>query len=293
MGTLSEIKEEFHKELNRLYSKEEISSFFFISLEALLNRTRLDFVQDRYFRPRESQHTGFKHIIHRLKACEPIQYILGETEFYGLKFKVNNEVLIPRQETEELIGLILRSEIIHQSQPLKILELGTGSGCIAITLKKLLNNSQVFATDIHSGALEIAQENAQINGVELCFKEHDILGSYPLPFMGTDGKPINYDLIVSNPPYVRSSERNEIEPNVLNYEPHLALFVEDENPLVFYDAISEMAISHLNRNGLLFFEINQYLGTEMKNLLQSKGFTNIAIIKDLFGNDRMVKAQLK
>jgi release factor glutamine methyltransferase len=222
-------------------------------------------------------------VLAQLKSEKPIQYILGETEFYGLSFLVNENTLIPRPETEELVDWIIESQKLKvKSQKLKILDIGTGSGCIAISIAKNLANADVFALDVSDSALQIAQKNAQRNNVNVIFLQQSILETNDL---GT-----TFDIIVSNPPYVRNLEKIEIKKNVLDYEPHLALFVEDTDALLFYRKISDLALKNLSKSGELFFEINQYLGKEMTNLLKEKGYSNIELRKDIYGNDRMIKA---
>jgi len=225
----------------------------------------------------------FQKAILRLKNFEPIQYIVGETEFYGLPFKVNRHTLIPRPETEELVEWIISGQKLITNNPksITILEVGTGSGCIAISLAKNLPNSRIFALDVSVEALKIARENAEINEVEIEFFQTDILTVEDLPKQ--------FDIIVSNPPYVRELEKELMQQNVLRYEPESALYVANEDPLVFYRVISKLAKNHLKPNGTLFFEINEYLATEMIALLKSEGFQNIEINKDIFGKDRMLK----
>ena len=211
-----------------------------------------------------------------------MQYILGTTSFYDLEFEVNNDVLIPRPETEELVAWILSNiEITKSANKLKILDIGTGSGCIAISLAKNISNSEVFAIDVSEKALAVAQKNASTNEVKVIFIEENILN--------TESLHQTFDVIVSNPPYVRNLEKQEIHKNVLDYEPHLALFVEDDDDaLLFYRKIAHLAQKNLSENGQLYFEINQYLGKQMIELLQEKGFKNIELKKDIYGNDRMI-----
>ncbi|MDB2336620.1 peptide chain release factor N(5)-glutamine methyltransferase, partial [Flavobacteriaceae bacterium] len=221
----------------------------------------------------------------------PIQYILGKTEFYGFPFILNEHVLIPRPETEELISSILENVLKTRSfhtnaneKQLKILDIGTGSGCIPISLKKSLPFAEITAIDVSNEALTIAKKNAVLNKVDINLTQQDILNTTSLNQL--------YDVIVSNPPYVRESEKKEIKNNVLNNEPHMALFVEDNNPLVFYNKIAELAKNHLTKNGTLFFEINQYLGKETVELIKLKGFNKIQLKKDIFGRDRIIIASL-
>ena len=271
----------FNKELTDLYPKTEIDAFFFRTIESVLNLKVMDMFTKADFVINEEKLSILQLIINRLLKEEPIQYILGETEFYGYPFKVNSNVLIPRPETEELVSWV--KEVFHSNNRNRtILDIGTGSGCIAITLKKELEASSVTAFDISEKALVTAKENARLNNAEVNFVLHDILSDKPIEE--------TYDVIVSNPPYVRELEKVEIKNNVLNNEPHLALFVEDDNPLLFYKHIADFAKTNLNRDGILFLEINQYLGEETKQMLLQKGFKDVVLRSDLFGNHRMIKA---
>jgi release factor glutamine methyltransferase len=224
--------------------------------------------------------------IERLKTFEPIQYIIGNSYFYGLTFFVNKSVLIPRPETEELVEMIVKSHKVHQNT-LKILDIGTGSGCIAVSLAKFLKNSEVFAIDNSPEALKVAKKNAFENGVEIFFIEDDILN--PKSIIND----MQFDIIVSNPPYVTDSEKPLMQPNVLNFEPDSALFVPDDNPLIYYKKISEFAQKKLNLNGNLYFEINQNYGRELIDLMnQIFPKSKLILIKDLSGNDRFIHASL-
>ena len=207
--------------------------------------------------------------------------MLGKTSFYGLDFEVNPAVLIPRPETEELVDWIIKSNVAAQaSKIIKILDIGTGSGCIAISLAKNIPDAQVFAIDVSAEALATAQKNAEINKVQVTFINKNILETTDLEQQ--------FDIIVSNPPYVRNLEKEEIKKNVLDNEPHLALFVQDNDALIFYRKIAELAQENLSENGQLFFEINQYLGQEMMELLEEMNFKNIELRKDIYGNYRML-----
>ena len=207
---------------------------------------------------------------------------MGETVFFSYRFLVDENVLIPRPETEELVDWVLTT-VTPSSKPLKIIDIGTGSGCIAISLAKSLPNAEVTAVDVSAKALQVARRNAELNGVTINFLQQDILQTTALPD--------TYDIIISNPPYVRSLEKAEMQANVLEYEPHLALFVSDTDPLLFYDRIATLARKSLSPQGSLFFEINQYLGEEMKALLKAKGFEKVVLRQDLSGNDRMMICQ--
>lgn len=283
---LSEVKNGFLLALSPVYGKEEALTFFkrlaefrwewkpfelSLNADTILSKADLDFVKD---------------VQERLSAREPVQYILGETWFYGLKFKVTPDTLIPRPETESLVNWILED---HPKGAGRVLDIGTGSGCIAIALARNLRDTRVTAIDISKSALEVAAENAKSNLAEVEFRRADILGKTPGEGI-SDGEPPCFEVIVSNPPYVRELEKAEMERNVLEFEPHGALFVSDEDPLVFYRAIGRFAVDKLCPGGQLYLEINQYLGQATLELLNDLGFTQVELRKDLFGNDRMIKA---
>ncbi|MBI3503015.1 MAG: peptide chain release factor N(5)-glutamine methyltransferase [Bacteroidetes bacterium] len=230
----------------------------------------------------EKETERFKIILSDLKKHKPIQYILGYTEFYGLKIRVNEHVLIPRLETEELVEEILQGTT-GRGQGMNILDIGTGSGCIAIALKKNLPEATVSAFDISDEALLVAKQNSILNHTLINFLQGDILklnNSFTHQLN-------NFDIIVSNPPYVQQSEKSSMSKNVLNYEPHLALFVDDTNPLLFYNSIADFALQNLSQSGKLYFEINEAMGNEIKKLLENKGFKNVEIKKDMSGKDRI------
>lgn len=282
---IKDYRTQFIQELSPIYDSGEAESFFYLILEEKHQLKRIDLAlnPDLIFSNEEIQ--LWNSILDSLKKEIPIQYLLGKTSFYGLDFKVNPAVLIPRPETEELVDWIINSNSkIERLKDLKILDIGTGSGCIAISLAKNIQNAQVFAIDVSEKALATAQKNAEINEVDVTFLEKNILE--------TDDLEQQFDVIVSNPPYVRELEKVEIKKNVLDNEPHLALFVEDDDALLFYKKIAELAQKNLSPNGQLFFEINQYLGKEMMELLEKLGFKNIELRKDIYGNDRMIKGTI-
>ena len=284
---LKEFKLFFNEALSAIYPKTEIDSFFFILMEEKLKLQRIDTVLNSDLLITNKNLIDLKNIVKRLQKEEPIQYIIGNTEFYGLPFLVDKNTLIPRTETEELVAWVLDEIKVltnNKITELSILDIGTGTGCIPISLAKNLTSLNISAIDISPEALLIAKQNAILNKVTIEFIELDILNAESLPQ--------EYDVIISNPPYVRELEKEEIKNNVLENEPHLALFVEDENPLIFYNKIADLAKQQLSKNGMLFFEINQYLGKETLNMLVKKGFKNIQLKKDLFGNDRMIKCVL-
>ncbi len=282
---LKQYKTHFFDSLKNIQDEQEIESFFFIITEYLHNLKRVDVALNPNFELSEDEVQKWNAILADLQQEKPIQYITGEAWFYGLKFEVNEKTLIPRPETEELVEWIIESQKLKvQSQKLEILDIGTGSGCIPISLKANLPQVNVSAIDVSEKALEMSKRNAELNNVEVNFIQNNILEVGDLNQ--------HFDIIVSNPPYVRNLEKEEIKKNVLDYEPHLALFVEDTDALLFYRKISQLALKNLSPNGLLFFEINQYLGKETVELLQNLGFKNIELRKDMFGNDRMIRCSI-
>ena len=282
---LKEIKNIYHLELDPLFPKEEVDSFFYLVIDHYLGLERFVLaVQPNLVVSKDNEEPLF-YALSQLKQERPIQYILGKAHFCELEFRVDEDVLIPRPETEELVYWII-NEIGTQNslEEIKILDIGTGSGCIAISLAKNLPNAKVYALDISKKALQVAEQNAMANEVDIVFLEAD--------FLSIEGFKDKFDVIVSNPPYVRELEKLEMKNNVVEHEPGLALFVSDQDPLVFYKKITRFALSHLEKSGVLFFEINQYLGEEMKQLLEAENFSEIELRKDMFGNDRMLKGQL-
>ena len=283
---IKEYRNQFIQELTPIYDAGESESFFYLILEEKQKLKRIDLAlqPDLFFS--EEEIVVWNSILKELKKEIPIQYLLGKTSFYGLDFEVNENVLIPRPETEELVEWILESQKSKvESQNIRILDIGTGSGCIAITLAKNIPNAQVFAIDVSEKALATAQKNAASNKVSVTFICQNILE--------TEDLLQQFDIIVSNPPYVRNLEKEEIKKNVLDNEPHLALFVADNDALIFYKKIAELAQKNLTANGLLFFEINQYLGSEMVDLLEKMNFKNVELRKDIYGNDRMTKGSVQ
>lgn len=277
---INSVKILFHQKLKTFYPSEEINSFFHLLAENYLNKTRVDLALDPELKLNQKEWNLFLTALDRLEEEFPIQYIIGHTEFMGMRFKVNKNVLIPRPETEELILWILDS--VSKKTELSILDVGTGSGCIPISLSKQFPEAKIEALDISKDALQLAADNASENRVNINFMQGDILKIKSLSQ--------SYDIIVSNPPYIRKSEKAEMKNNVLKFEPDLALFVEDEDPLVFYRKIGALASTGLNKSGYLFFEINQYLAKDVIKLLKGMGFHSIELKKDIFGADRMIRA---
>jgi release factor glutamine methyltransferase len=263
------------------YPESEIPGFTRIIIEHITKKSyHQALLAETDFLPDQQQQID--SIIERLKKYEPIQYILGETEFFGLPFRVNGNVLIPRPETEELVELILEE---NDLPAFHVLDIGTGSGAIAVALAKHMKSADVSAWDISHKALDIAALNSKINSVTVSFRQVDVLSGYP-----QDKK---FDIIVSNPPYVLENEKKSMEQNVLDYEPHVALFVPDDDPLLFYERIAGIAKELLNAGGKLYFEINQAKGEEVADMLTEKGFPDVAIFQDLSKKDRMVRALLQ
>ena len=282
---LKEIKNIYHLELDPLFPKEEVDSFFYLVIDHYLGLERFVLaMQPNLVVSKENEDPLF-NALSQLKQERPIQHILGKAHFCELEFRVDENVLIPRPETEELVYWIINEvQKGGTREEVKILDIGTGSGCIAISLAKNLPNAKVYALDISKKALQMAGQNAMDNEVDIVFLEADILS--------IKGFKDKFDVIVSNPPYVRELEKLEMKNNVVEHEPGLALFVSHEDPLVFYKKITRFALGHLKKSGVLFFEINQYLGEEMKQLLEAENFSEIELRKDMFGNDRMLKGQL-
>ena len=250
---IKQYRTQFIKELSPFYDAYEAESFFYLILEDKHKLRQIDLALNHELTFSESDFAVWDLLVAQLKKEVPIQYLLGKTNFYGLDFEVNENVLIPRPETEELVEWIVNENSkVDKAKTIKILDIGTGSGCIAISLAKNIPNAQVYAMDVSKKAIETAKRNAVNNKTDITFILQDVLNAEELK--------CNFDIIVSNPPYVRNLEKEEIKKNVLDYEPHLALFVEDNDALVFYRKIAALAQNNLLENGQLYFEINQYLG---------------------------------
>jgi release factor glutamine methyltransferase len=289
---LKEIKNIFHKELDTCYPKEEVDSFFYLLVEHYLGLERFVLaLQPNYSISKEEEQPLFE-ALSELRLQRPVQYIMGKAHFMELELMVNTHVLIPRPETEELVRWILNDCYAERpperdgragSRSIKILDIGTGSGCIALALAKNCPDAQVYALDVSEKALKVAKHNATQNEVAINFIQADILT--------LDTLDVTFDVIVSNPPYVRELEKKEMKANVTDYEPQEALFVPDNDPLLFYRPIVHFAKNNLKEGGSLYLEVNQYLAQETKQLLEDQNFTDIEVRKDLFGNDRMLKGR--
>lgn len=282
---IKQYRTQFIKELSPFYDAYEAESFFYLILENKHKLRQIDLALNHELTFSDADLAIWGGFLNELKKEVPIQYLLGKTNFYGLDFEVNENVLIPRPETEELVEWILNENKKEgKSKKIKVLDIGTGSGCIAISLAKNLPNAEVYGIDVSKKAIETAKRNAINNNVDVTFMYLDILD--------TDVLACNFDIIVSNPPYVRNLEKDEIKKNVLDYEPHLALFVDDNDALIFYRKIAVLAKSGLKDDGQLYFEINQYLGKEMTDLLEKMHFKNIELRKDIYDNDRMISCKV-
>lgn len=283
MKTVKDAYDVFKRELTPVYSSPETEALTSLMLSEVtgLSKAFLKAFTDTELNVVKSER--LITLLTELKTGKPIQYILGHTEFYGLQFEVNSSVLIPRPETEELVEWVLRT--VPPNSQYNILDIGTGSGCIPIVIKSKLTNSKLFAIDISSNALLTAQRNATLNHVEIAFVEADILNLEPSKITEQQ-----YKIIVSNPPYVTSTDKLQMHHNVTDFEPHTALFVPDEAPLLFYITITQFATTHLEKGGYLFFEINENYGAETVAMLANKGFQQIELRQDMAGKDRMIKA---
>lgn len=276
MKKLKQLVSYFTDNLVNHYPSNEIEGIAYWTIESYFNLSRSSFKLEQDRGLSSDEILFVKNVVERLKTKEPIQYIFGETSFYGMTFKVDKNCLIPRPETEELVNWIL------EDPKNKVLDIGTGSGCIAISIAKK-SNANVLGLDISKDALNLAKTNAKINDVSVEFFQANILEL---------NKVEKVDVIVSNPPYVLESDKQTMDSNVLDFEPHNALFVEDENPLIFYNKIIKIAKKSLNKNGFIFFEIHELKANDIIDLLTDNNFSNIELKKDLQNKDRMIKAQL-
>ncbi|RXG15524.1 release factor glutamine methyltransferase [Leeuwenhoekiella aestuarii] len=279
---LSEYRSYFYEQLIALYPQEERVTFFKAFAEKFLEMQPVQIPISLNKELTKAELELLNEALLKLKNHEPLQYIIGETEFYGFPFKVASGVLIPRPETEELVDWVYQ-DFKKNNASISILDIGTGSGAIALSLAKLITQASVSAIDFSTKALAIAKDNAELNSVKINWIEQDILS--------TGGLGQSYDVIVSNPPYVRNLEKVEMQSNVLKYEPHEALFVADDNALIFYKKIATLAFQSLKQNGILYFEINEYLGDETLELVKNSGFENVELRNDFAGKPRMLKAK--
>jgi release factor glutamine methyltransferase len=283
--TTGKFRNHFINSLEGLYPIEELKSFFYLLAGKYLNLSRINIALQLNNELTHEEQSSFYKALDRLRNHEPIQYILGETEFFGMPITVNKQVLIPRPETEELVSWIIEDVDKNEAT---ILDIGTGSGCIAISLAKKLNNAVVSAIDISTRAIEVAKKNTLINNVNIEFSRVDVL-NFEADLDLHHKWESKFDIIVSNPPYVRMQEKKLMKLNVIDHEPDIALFVEDDDPLLFYRKISQLSKQYLRHNGTLYLEINEYLGLEMEKMLNKAGFKHVLLKKDMFGKNRMIK----
>ena len=284
--TLNEARTVLTKELKNVYETDELRNIIELVIEHITNMSRAEQVKNKVAYLTCTQLENLDAITERLKKNEPVQHVLGEAWFSGMKFKVNKNVLIPRPETEELVDWIVREAMSYELQAMSILDVGTGSGCIPITLKKNLTEANVSAIDVCSEALFTATENAIELNTEVDFILLDFLDEEKWKELA------QYDIIVSNPPYIKQSEINAMHERVKEFEPHLALFVPDNDALLFYKKLAVFSKGHLKSEGSLFVEINEALGEHVVNLFQATGFANVELRKDMQGKDRMIKATI-
>jgi release factor glutamine methyltransferase len=284
MQTVGNVIKSFRTDLKEIYPDSEIQAITELVFEHFLKYSKTELVIKSEHLLDETYIAKIEQVLARLKKHEPIQYMIGQTDFYNCKFKVNSSVLIPRQETEELVDWII-SEHKNISK-LKILDIGTGSGCIAISLAFNILKSNVFAYDISESALEVARQNAEINNVKIIFSQINILD------LSQNKENQQFDIIVSNPPYVLFREKDKMHKNVLDFEPGLALFVNDNDPLLFYKAIIHFAKKNLKSGGKLYFEINESFGNEVTEKYHKSGFTEVVLKKDINGKNRMISGKL-
>jgi release factor glutamine methyltransferase len=289
MKTIKDVFENYKNVLKPVYDANEIEAVTLLVINEICNLSKAKIKAFPETEISLQQIDELNNILEELKKGKPVQYILGKTEFYGLPFYVNSSVLIPRPETEELVEWVIGSVGSSKLAVDSILDIGTGSGCIAISLKKNLPRFSVSAIDISAEALQTGALNAKLNDVDIQFIKADILNLKSDPDSHRDKIPKS-EIIVSNPPYVTLHDKTQMHTNVTDFEPHTALFVPKNDPLIFYKAIADFAITHLTENGLLFFEINESYGKETVDLLSDKGFKNIELRKDMSGRDRMIKA---
>ncbi|HRH47236.1 MAG TPA: peptide chain release factor N(5)-glutamine methyltransferase [Panacibacter sp.] len=273
-------------QLFELYDDREAANIADMIIEHITGFKRIDRIINKQFPLTKEQEQLLNSYTVQLLDHRPVQYVLHEEWFAGMQFYVDENVLIPRPETEELVEWITREVASLEFRVYSVLDIGTGSGCIPVAVKKKISSLEVHALDVSATALAIAKKNAAIQKTEIVFHQLDILNKDEWKRLP------KFDIIVSNPPYIKQSEANEMHKNVLQHEPHLALFVPDEDALLFYKTIAVFSKQHLNSKGKLFFEINEALGKEVCALLEQQGYTNIELRKDMQGKDRMVKAEI-
>lgn len=281
--TVAELQLAFRSELTPLYGQREAHSITSIVLESVLGMNPLKQSMGRHMLLTVDQKQNLEAILQRLLTQEPVQYVLGDTIFLGRTFTINQHVLIPRPETEELV-LWIKEDLAGQAEsPVNILDIGTGSGCIAISLSLELPNAVISAMDVDADALQVAKRNSEIWGANVSFMHADVL-TVELPEH-------QFDVIVSNPPYITYSEKDQLADNVVQFEPHLALFVPDNDPLLFYRVIANKALSRLKNAGRLYFEVHETYAKQVADILKTFGYLDVTVQKDMQGKERMVRAE--
>ncbi len=285
---LTDVIKFYKKELTSIYTESELQNICNWIFEKQLKLSSSEIISNKEIRVNQSDLIVLEQMCFKLKEHQPIQYVLGEAEFYHLKFNVNTNVLIPRPETEELVDLIIKR--YKREKALNILDIGTGSGCIPISIKKNILNANVFGLDVSDDALETAKYNSTQNKVDVHFFKADVLSENISEVVLNQTKNQKLDLIVSNPPYVLDSEKEGLQNQVKNYEPHLALFVNDTDPILFYRKIATLAKIILSDKGMLYFECHTHYAQVVYQLLIENGFKNVVLHKDLAGLDRFVSA---
>ena len=278
------LRENIKKELHGVYSDREINSMTEILIHYRLGIKRHEIGQNRHIKLSDRDAKWFTRAITKIRDHFPVQYITGNTKFLGIPLKITPGVMIPRPETEELVDWIVKENRLEMP---RILDIGTGSGCIALALKKMIPGSQVTGTDIFRSALALSELNAELLNLDVRFRNHDIRAGH------SDPEFMNLDIIVSNPPYIPESEKPGMDRNVILYEPHTALFVPDHNPLVYYALIAAFSREHLNRGGMLYVEVHENFAERSRYLLDQCGFTDISVRRDLNGKERMIKCRIK
>lgn len=276
-----------HDLLNPWYTPREINRICRLLLEKRVGLQATSFYADKDTKIPSSVRSTLQEDIQRLAAQEPLEYVLGEAHFDGLVLKVDKRVLIPRPETEELVDWISKEAEATGVTPTRILDACTGSGCIALDMANRWPSATVEAWDVSTDALDLARENAERLGLAVTFAQRDVLLAAHQPFTATP-----FDLLVSNPPYVRASEATQMKPNVLEHEPHLALFVPDDTPLLFYKALAALGLSVLVPGGFLYVEINAALGHDTQHLFETAGYTAVTLKTDLYDKQRFIRAQV-
>ncbi len=287
--TIAQLVDKFKKELLSYYSPNEVWTFIDLIFKKMFSIDKTFIHAHPEQELPKFDYEQIRSIIKELKQYKPIQYIIGEVQFLDLTLSIKPGVFIPRPETEELVNLIIQHKhsIKHQ---FKLIDIGTGSGCIAVSLAKHLPLAQVFATDLSTTALDVAKLNAQRHNVNIFFQLHDIIATYPPVF---NGKTPKFNVIVSNPPYVPVSMKQNMSKTVLDYEPEEAIFVSDDEPLIYYEALCYFADKYLEPNGDIYCEVNEFLVKEMVEMLNSRGYNNFSIINDLSGKSRIFHVKAK